>query len=338
MEGSKCFELVLGSCDDGKRVLSDLDDPFLVELQEFEIAARMKKQASLEEFLDFQVSNVIEWSKDDVMKINPMIENVVTLVSKFSFLTQSLPDKISVFLTTGKEEAAVERVPVAYCRGLSSIFISKSNVAEWLDDESKFQKLILHELWHILSRNLDPEKADEFYRIFGYERIIKKRGVYHPEELVPLKFTNPDAIYNSHYINVTSEDGETLPLVPLIFLTPHDISDADSSPIESMTLAFAVLKMEVDEPSEKLLCSWVTETPAPEDLPENISADEVQDVTVLIPPGDLPEDFWKQISRNTEYVIHVEEICAENFVLCVLGDDKCSDPTKVQAFKDLLLQ
>lgn len=61
-------------------------------------------------------------------------------------------------------------------------------------------------------------------------------------------------------------------------------------------------------------------------------------VTVLIPPGDLPEHFWKQVSHNTEYIIHVEEICAENFVLAVLGDNECPDKSKVESFTELLSQ
>lgn len=132
---------------------------------------------------------------------------------------------------------------MAYCRGSCNIFVSRSNLQEW-EDEKKFQKLIIHELWHILSRNVANDVVDEFYKIFGYQRIKKKKGVYHPEEIMPLKFTNPDAIYNSHFINVTNEEGETLPLVPLIFVTPYDTADAGSSPIENMTCAFGVLKME----------------------------------------------------------------------------------------------
>lgn len=100
--------VVLGSAKEGRKVLCDLDDPFLLELQEYELAARSKKECSIEEFLDHQVKNVLEWPEEATTKLVPMIEKVMDALRKFPFVLKNLPEKVCVFLTTGKEEAAVE--------------------------------------------------------------------------------------------------------------------------------------------------------------------------------------------------------------------------------------
>lgn len=136
-EGQARF--ILGSAKEGRKVFCDLDDPFLKELSEFEITARAKKQISLEEFLDFQVKQILDWSDEDSLTLRPLLSELSLLLEKFPFVAKNLPKEIRVFVTTGNEEGALESFPVAYCRGSCNIFVSKANLK---DEPIKIKKVL----------------------------------------------------------------------------------------------------------------------------------------------------------------------------------------------------
>ena len=48
--------------------------------------------------------------------------------------------------------------------------------------------------------------------------------------------------------------------------------------------------------------------------------------------------FFEQIGRNTGYIIHPEEILAENFALLLSGSSELETPELIQKIKRLLLQ
>jgi hypothetical protein len=47
------------------------------------------------------------------------------------------------------------------------------------------------------------------------------------------------------------------------------------------------------------------------------------------------EDFLEQVGRNTRYVIHPEEILAENFALLITGKE-VREPLRLDALRQLL--
>ncbi len=138
-------------------------------------------------------------------------------------------------------------------------------------------------------------------------------------------------MFSSHYIDVASEEGLVLPLVPLIFLTPYDVSQEKASPFDFLTVVFGVLRMEEDEERpEKIVCSWVTEEA------EEGAHELDKEMTLLVPPEMVPPDFWRQVSRNTGYVLHPDEIAAENFVLAAMETTECDNPAKLEQLSSLL--
>lgn len=319
-------QLALGRAAAGRAVLEDLSDPFLEELSEVQLVARCGS-SEMAHYIDWCAANVLEWPLLLPAFFRPALLQLAHLLQPFALWTQGLPPRITLFLTTGREEARTE-VAVAYCRSSHAIFISRANFSDWEEDPSKLHHLLLHELWHIWSRNASPDQCDDIYRLFGFKRVPKKRGAPYPEELAALRFTNPDAKYLSHYIDVRTggedqEGDQVLPFCPLTFLAPYDFGDETLSPMDHMTVGWGVLSIDLDESSGKADVSWVTEPIQPEDGQEVTASVEgdgegPQEVTLIVPTQALPEDFWRQVSRNTGYVFHVEEIAAENFVALVL--------------------
>lgn len=322
----------------------------------------------MEEFIFYQQAQCIPWP-ENVVTYESCVSEMGSAIEKFSFFCESLPARVFVFLTTGKEEARLER-GIAYCRGKNAIFIGRANLEDWAKNSVAMKKLMLHELWHIFSRNVGHHVQDSMYGVFGFKRIprkltknqkkkIKKKnkkkqqqqqegggggvnnivtvddhsftGIMYPDEISPLRFTNPDAIFVSHYIEVGAPEGQegSLPLVPLVFLNPYDVHQDNETPFDHLTVAFGVLDLDT--------LQWATEpAETEEEGGQGGGQDDVDEVTLLMPPGALPDDFWRQVSRNTTYILHVEEVCAENFVMAALKDEECDNINKVRALEELL--
>ena len=48
--------------------------------------------------------------------------------------------------------------------------------------------------------------------------------------------------------------------------------------------------------------------------------------------------FFDQVGRNTQYIIHPEEILADNFALMILGEHELKSPALLQKMRKLLLR
>ena len=55
----------------------------------------------------------------------------------------------------------------------------------------------------------------------------------------------------------------------------------------------------------------------------------------LFSPEEL-SGFFEQVGRNTEYIIHPEEILAENFALLILGKQNLPSPEIVEKMRRVL--
>jgi hypothetical protein len=181
--------VVLASLDTARSVFLDVDDPWLAELQQYELSARRGAACTLEEFMEYQAANARPWPAGTLASFEPTLAEMGSMLARMPVFVRHLPQRIRLVLSTGCEEARLGR-KVAYCRGLDTVVVGEANLKSWLKPD-KMKRLMLHELWHIFSRNAPHELVDEIYSVFGFKRIPKKRGAPYPEEIAPLRFTNP---------------------------------------------------------------------------------------------------------------------------------------------------
>lgn len=150
----------------------------------------------------------------------------------------------------------------------------------------------LHEVWHLLGRDY-PTLRDSLYREIGFYR----HG--YELELGPLLrerlLVNPDGVSLDYAIRLvdstTNTSVEALPVVASRF----------SGYRPTMTSFFDYLHFDLHE------------------LKVQGSTAQVQiasDATSLLAPGFFPS-FFTQIGDNTQYIIHPDEIIADNFVLAI---------------------
>jgi hypothetical protein len=142
--------------------------------------------------------------------------------------------------------------------------------------------LLAHEAFHVLSR-ADARLREELYGAIGFRACAA--AVEIPERLARLRLSNPDAPENRHTIGVRRA-GRTLEVLPFAHL-PSDSIDPRAG--------FA----------GQMRTSWLT---VEREGARCRARDEALPVEEL-------EGLYEQVGRNTAYVIHPEEILADNFAL-----------------------
>jgi hypothetical protein len=133
--------LDFASVAQGKDILTRRDD-FVQRLSPFDRAARMKtdKAVSEEEYLAFVGRNVIEWSAAERERIATVMRG---LQAELDALSLPFPENVWFIKTTGAEEGGAP-----YTRANAVVLPEKHLEAP----DERIQKIIAHELLHILSR------------------------------------------------------------------------------------------------------------------------------------------------------------------------------------------
>jgi len=287
---------------EGSKILVAKDD-FIRRLSPFDRAARLKvdRPVSEEEFLNFVARNTSEWTKNDIEAVKASVERIRPLLRQFPL---SLPSVIQLVKTTGAEEGNA-----AYTRG-TAIMIPQSELTK---SEKGLERLICHELFHILSRQ-NPTLRDRLYETIGFSPCDE---IEFPRELVARKITNPDAPRNDHFIRLTIS-GQQCIAVPVL-LSTADTYDVHRGGEFFQYLNFQFLVMEKDADARHLKVVYQNSEPK------------------LVGPPEA-SGFFEKVGRNTEYIIHPEEILADNFALLVLKDQKISSPEILKNIEQVLRQ
>jgi len=290
------------SQSEGRQILTTKDE-FIQRLSPFDRSARMKtdKAVSEDELLAFIGRNVEEWTKDETQTVQAAIGTLQPLLRA---LRLSLPPTVQLIKTTGAEEGNA-----AYTRAIA-IVLPKSELSK---NQKDLQKLICHELFHILSRQ-NPELREKLYGIIGF---AKCHEIELPPELERRKITNPDAPRNDHFIRLTIDGHESL-AVPIL-LSRIETYDVKRGGEFFAYLQFQFLVVEKDGRSGNL-------KPVTEDSsPKLVGMERVS-------------GFMEQVGKNTDYIIHPEEILADNFALLVLNAPNVASPEILQKMREVLVR
>jgi hypothetical protein len=168
-------------------------------------------------------------------------------------------------------------------------------------DEELLRKTIAHELFHILSQN-NPDLREKLYRLIGFTSCDE---IDFPAQFKSRKITNPDAPRNDHAIRV-QVDGKEVSVVPVLFSSAPNYDPARGGEF------FNYLQLSF--------------------LPKD-SKSQAQFLALQQISG-----FFEQIGRNTNYIIHPEEILAENFALLVTDKRDVPSPEILEKMRRVLEQ
>ncbi len=288
------------SVEEGKQILTKRDD-FIARMSPFDRASRMKTDQEVSEiqFLDFVGKEILEWNDSEKQKINSALQTIQTTLEVMDL---PFPAKMLIIKTTGKEEGGAP-----YTRANAIVLpqdFLKAPVA-------RIQKTISHELFHIMSR-ANPGLRERLYAEIGFEKCNE---IDLPPALISRKLTNPDAPRNDHCIRVRVAGKEQW-AIPIL-LSRVEKYDVQRGGEFFNYLEFRLLL--VDRADDKITVTPITDGPEPMLL-------NIQQVS----------GFFEQVGKNTDYIIHPEEILADNFAALVLGQRNLPSPDVVEKLRAIL--
>jgi hypothetical protein len=265
------------------------EDDFTRSLSRFDLACRLQKggDVTIDQWRDFVAGEVRPWEERQASKIAESIERLRPRLAK---LNLPLPEMILLIHTTGKEEGHA-----AYTRGAAIVLPDKVLAYPPAD----FDRILVHELFHVLSRH-EPMLRSELYAIIGFQTCSP---IALPPSLVGRKVTNPDAPLVDSYIELEA-GGKTYVAAPVLYASAKEYDPKVGGTLFKY-LTFRLMVIEKHEGQWRP--AMMGEQP------------------VVIDAAKEPAYFDK-IGRNTKYIIHPDEILADNFVHLVMGETNVATP------------
>ena len=280
-QGIELYEntkVVFANVEEAKKILT-AEDKYANSMTAFDRRVRLnsEKPVSEKEYLEFAGEQILPWSESEKVRIEVIIKNLVYRLKDYDL---NLPAKILLIKTTGKEEG-----DAAYCR--DNAIILPQNL---LNQQGDLERLIVHELFHIYTKN-NPGMRAKLYGVINFKKCDKAEL---PRKLLDIEITNPDVPLDRYYVEVEHE-GENIDVIPMITLP--DFNPARNRPF------FRYLKLDLVEIKKAGdVCTYV----------RNKNGEPVVYSARLLP------DYLKKVGENTNYVIHPEEILADNFAMMIL--------------------
>jgi hypothetical protein len=294
--------IVFATPQQGRAILCRRDD-YVSRQSPFDRQARLKTDRVITEeaYLEFVSQQVLPWNPAERGTVLDVLAEIGTTLDR---LRIPLPERVVMIKTSGREEGGA-----AYTRA-NAIVLTESHLRR---DRGELVRLLSHELFHVMSRE-DPAAREGLYATIGFRRCGEPLL---PQALAAIKLTNPDAPFNDHCIDVAI-DGVRRTVVPIILSDSLQYDMARGGEFfQYLRLRF--LAVEADPT-----------TGATRPILDN-------NQPLMVPVTQLV-GFFEQVGRNTGYIIHPEEILADNFADLVTQKEDLSSPEVVVRMRDFFAQ
>ncbi len=272
------------------------EDSFTRSWSQFDIDSRMQKKQSTKEDLFDLITKQVREWTTDEKS---------QVISTYKEIEKQIvdqgfkidyPDEIYIVKTTAEEEGGAG----GYTRANYIVL----NENSFTDPNSDLKHFFTHELFHVLTRN-NPKFRKEMYQIFGFNLM---NNVEYPEDLKAYRITNPDAPQIDSYISLTV-DGEIKNCMMILYSN----RDYDGGHFFNyLNIGFLSL------------------------TGDSIKTIEYKDDKPIIYPYNQVTGFFEQVGQNTQYIIHPEEIAADNFAHAILNKKDLTNPEIITKIKKIL--
>ncbi len=173
--------------------------------------------------------------------------------------------------------------------------------------KEEFLSTMLHEIFHVYSR-LNPAKRKALYELIGFQHVNKAANFIIPEPLKSQILLNPDGTNFKYYITLQVAPDKEIKAVPIIYSNAAKFNPKKPD-------FFNYLKFELFEL---------------ENISRGFSVATKKDGSSTLNMKELP-DFNRQIRDNTGYIIHPDEILADNFMFLALAQKDKNHNNKFSA-------
>ncbi|CAF1426009.1 unnamed protein product [Adineta steineri] len=295
----------------GEEALNELKqvDDYFNNFSRFDLESRLQSStATLDNYIASFAQRIVNWNEKQKQCIRNYIDYMNTkCIDQLQLLV--LPARILVVLTDGKDAS-----DDAHCRN-NNVIVLPQHIVIMTDSK---RETFIHELFHIWSRQKTNMKIrDELYASIGYHRIPIDYQSELPSDLSEMKITNPDApLVMKYFINLKKKNHQKNKIykcTPIIHASRPFKSKYSTSMFDYLVATTIVLDEETYESKQPL---------------EYL-------------PYDQAANFYAQIGNNTGYIMHPEEILADNFVLWMIATknpNRLRTPTVVQNMNDIIVR
>jgi hypothetical protein len=295
--------MLLSAKDASRAIITDSTYGFFNLITPAEMSVQMKKPVTpgtsrdsmLRDYLAFLAAEPIDFSAKNVEFIRRVITEMYSTVAAVN--TGILPDTMRLIRSRENHYGQ----GVWYTRE-NCIIIPDGELAD--ENIKAFTTTMFHELFHVYSR-LNPGKSRELYKCIGFEPIGLDNLVL-PEKLSERVLYNPDGVDYAQKIELRQSDNSTITAIPVIWSNNYGYT-------QSKKRFFDYVEFNLYPVSKDDTGKWLVKV-EPDGLssPLNIR--------------DQP-DFFRQIRENTGYIIHPDEVLADNFAF-IMRETKGEDIRK----------
>ncbi len=254
-------------------------DRWARQLSDFDMGARQKTTAptNLKEFLDFAAGAGRDWTAVEKANWRALVGK---LSDAMNGLNLHVPN-IDLVKTSGEEEFGGRRGLHAETR--DHVFGSRAASLPTTDSRRAYF-LLAHETFHVLSRT-DSHLRDDLYALLGFRTVD---GFEYPAELEDRRLSNPDAFEYLHTLTVQS-GSESVDVMPVIqSLLP--LNEAIQLPNFFDALDIVLLSVDAG------------------------TGEALRDGNGDLIKYNFGNTNWIPLMlRNSSFIIHPEEILADNF-------------------------
>lgn len=281
--------ILLDSVAAGKAITFDKRDGYFEKVGASEMSIQIQKplaegqtrEAILPDYIQFLKTDVEGFSVEESIFIEGVMEKVFRTVNDLS--PDIFPDTLLLIKTKGKHYG-------------DGVWYTRENCIIIPADElgrrktNPFTTTIYHELFHVWSR-LNPAKSDRTYQLIGFEDI-GFQNLLLPPGIAARALFNPDGVDFAQKIALAQTDSSTIYAIPIIYSNHVGWTDEQNT-------FFAYLEFNLFQVEKQPDGKWKV-----------LVKEDGYSSTLNI--QDQP-DFFRQIKDNTGYIIHPDEVLADNF-------------------------
>jgi hypothetical protein len=285
---------LLDSTDAAKAIVRDDLDKFFEHLTPIDAAVQMKQNGPLSMSPDVMVasykkylqSDVTAFSKEEAAFVAKAMTEAFQLVSKVS--VRYFPDDIRLIKTKAHHYDGEMYYTRENCIVIPAPILKQKNYEAFL-------QTMLHEISHIVTR-LNPNVKGQLYALVGFKKI--ETPLQMPDSLRRRLLTNPDGVDINWANTLTSATGKTVFTLPLLYA--KDTVFDPKKPDFSDYLGWNYYELAPSADNKTLVVQTVGS----------------RQQSTLDTRG-INDMFLK--NYNTAYIIHPDEIVADNFALLMLS-------------------
>ena len=268
-------------------IVNDGITPYFKLLSPMEISYRMGQSmnhlSALEArklFKKYNQDNVRDWKASERIEVLKSLKETYMLLNNLN--PDLVPKKWQFIKTTGKEEGG------AYYTRTNNIIVPENALYNYIVRKRNitFLQKMLHETFHVYSR-YNPQKRNDLFKVIGFNQA--KRVELDPG-LKKRKFTNPDATDYNYLITLKDNKGVGFKAILLIYSRYPKYIPGAGNLFQNMKVG--LFRVNYTNGVWKTISNG-------KDLPYAIGVGEAR-------------GFYEQVGRNTSYLIHPEEIIADN--------------------------